>query len=118
MPKLKPKIKPKIYLDTSVVSVYDDPRIPQRQAQTQEFWKNFKNFNVCISEVTVNEINNNPNTRKKDRLLNLIKNFNLLPITVDVQKLALEYIKKKIIPERYIDDALHLAIATVNGEWT
>lgn len=110
-----PKLKPKIYLDTSVVSVYDDPRIPQRQAQTREFWKTFKNFKVYISEVTIQEINNSPNSKKRKRLLNLVKNFNRLQITEEVEKLAQEYIKKKIIPTRYIDDALHLAITTVNG---
>lgn len=55
-----PRPKPKIYLDTSVISVYGDSRIPQRQAQTQEFWKTLKDFKIYISEVTVNEINNNP----------------------------------------------------------
>lgn len=109
------KIKAKIYLDTSVISIYDDPRIPQRQAQTQEFWKDLKDFKVYISEVTINEINNNPNLQKRKRLLVLTKKFNLLPITKEVIDLAQEYIKKKIIPKRYIDDALHLAIATVNG---
>jgi len=34
-----PKLKSKIYLDTSVISVYDDSRIPQRQSQTRDFWK-------------------------------------------------------------------------------
>lgn len=110
-----PKLKPKIYLDTSVISVYDDPRIPQRQAQTQEFWKALKDFKVYISEVTIKEISNNPNLRKRKRLLKLTENFNPLPITEKAQKLAQAYIRKKIIPKRYIDDALHLAIATVNG---
>lgn len=109
------KFKLKIYLDTSVISVYDDSRLPQRQAQTQEFWKTLKDFKVYISEVTINEINNNPNSRKRKRLLNLTKDLNLLQITEAAKKLAQEYIKKKIIPKRYIDDALHLAIATVNG---
>ena len=108
-----PKAVPKIYLDTSVISVYDDFRIPQRQAQTQEFWKTLKKFKVYISEVTINEINNNPNLKKRKQLLKLAKDFHLLQITEETKKLAQEYIKKKIIPKRYIDDALHLAIATV-----
>lgn len=110
-----PKVKLKIYLDTSVISVYDDSRILQRQAQTQEFWRTLKDFNVYVSEVTLNEINNSPNVRKRNQLLRLIKNFEILPITQEVEKLANEYIKKKIIPEKYFDDALHLAAATVNG---
>lgn len=110
-----PKLKYEIYLDTSVISVYDDPRIPQRQAQTQEFWKSLKDFKVYISEVTINEIINNPNFRKRKRLLSLTKNFNSLSITEEAKNLAQEYLKKQIIPKKYIDDALHLAIATVNG---
>ncbi|MDA2922023.1 type II toxin-antitoxin system VapC family toxin [Patescibacteria group bacterium AH-259-L07] len=108
------KYKSKIYLDTSVISVYDDPRIPQRQAQTQEFWKTLKDFRVYISEITINEINNIPNSKKRKRLLSLSKNFFLLHPTEEAEKLAQEYVRKKIIPKRYIDDAIHLAIATVN----
>ena len=110
-----PKLKPKIYLDTSVISVYDDSRIPQRQSQTRDFWKILKNFKTCISEVTINEINNSPNIAKKKQLLNLASKFQILKITDQVKNLASEYIKKKIIPARYIDDALHLAIATINN---
>jgi len=110
-----PKLKPKIYLDTSVISVYDDSRIPQRQSQTRDFWKILKNFKTCISEVTINEINNSPNIAKKKQLLNLASKFQILKITDQVKNLASEYIEKKIIPARYIDDALHLAIATINN---
>ena len=110
-----PKLKSKIYLDTSVISVYDDSRIPQRQSQTRDFWKILKNFKTCISEVTINEINNSPNIAKKKQLLNLASKFQILKITDQVKNLASEYIKKKIIPARYIDDALHLAIATINN---
>ncbi len=109
-----PRQKPKIYIDTSVISVYDDPRILQRQSQTHDFWKNLKNFKAYISEVTINEINNSPNISKKKRLLALANKFTTLKITEQVKKLANEYIKKKIIPAKYIDDALHLAIATIN----
>jgi len=110
-----PKLKSKIYLDTSVISVYDDSRIPQRQSQTRDFWKILKNFKVYISEVTISEINNSPNIAKKKQLLNLASKFQILKITDQVKNLASEYIEKKIIPARYIDDALHLAIATINN---
>jgi len=110
-----PKLKSKIYLDTSVISVYDDSRIPQRQSQTRDFWKILKNFKVYISEVTISEINNSPNIAKKKQLLNLACKFQILKITDQVKNLASEYIEKKIIPARYIDDALHLAIATINN---
>lgn len=106
--------KLKIYLDTSVISVYDDSRIPQRQAQTRDFWKILKDFNVYISEVTISEINNIPNDKKRKHLLKLTENFTVLAINDKAKKLSQEYINEKIIPARYIDDALHLAIATVN----
>lgn len=84
------KPKPKIYLDTSVISVYDDPRIPQRQAQTQEFWKSLKDFKVYVSEVTINEIGNIVETNKRKRLLSLTENFNILFLTDKTKELAQE----------------------------
>lgn len=107
--------KLKIYLDTSVISVFDDFRIPQRQAQTREFWKTLKNFKVYVSEITIQEISNIPNLSKKNRLLTLTKQFEILKITDEAKQLANAYLEKGIIPAKYINDALHLAIATINN---
>ena len=46
--------------------------------------------------------------------MKVIKDFPLLEITEDVIKLAEKIITEKIIPEKAIRDALHIAVATFN----
>ena len=38
-----------------------------------------------------------------------------LELTVECYELAHEYIKKRVIPLRYEDDAFHIAVASVNN---
>ena len=44
-----------------------------------------------------------------------ISKFTSLSTTDDVQHLANMYIKNEIFPEKYLDDALHTAITSVNN---
>lgn len=113
MPKLK--LKPKIYLDTSVISAYYDDRQPERMALTQNFWRKISNYEVFISKIVIAEINKwDDPTRKK--LRKLIKNFN--PLSVDdknVIKLTKRYIREKIIPASQELDATHIAVAVAKN---
>jgi hypothetical protein len=53
---------------------------------------------------------------KKNQLLGLIEKCNPieLEVTDDAKSLAVKYIEKKIVPEKKDNDALHVAVATVN----
>ena len=42
-------------------------------------------------------------------MLNIVKNFNVLPIDQKSHELAKIYVENKIFPDKYIDDALHVA---------
>jgi hypothetical protein len=42
-------------------------------------------------------------------------NVKMLPRNDEVDRLAQVYISKKVIPQSYLDDALHIAATTVNG---
>ncbi|MBI4652873.1 PIN domain-containing protein [Candidatus Kuenenbacteria bacterium] len=109
------KEKLKIYLDTSVISAYFDERLLERQGYTKSSWKILKNYDIYISQLVLKEINNHPDTIKRNKMLQLVKNFKILSIeTKEIKELAQEYVKKKIIPEKYWEDALHLACASVN----
>ena len=53
--------KPKIYLDTSVISAYFDSRKPNRQTVTQKWFRNdLENFTLYASTLVVNEIDAHP----------------------------------------------------------
>jgi hypothetical protein len=46
---------------------------------------------------------------KKEDLLKAVSEFKVLPVTQEAETLAREYIANDIFPEKYSDDALHVA---------
>jgi predicted nucleic acid-binding protein len=105
----------KVYLDTSVFSAYYDDRDTGRQEQTKEFWKILFSYEKYASEIVIEELNVVSDEILKKRLIELTGGFSILDVTDEAIDLADKYIEKGIFPQRYKDDALHLAIATVNG---
>ena len=107
-------MKNKIYLDTSVISALFDERTPERMSMTSDFWSNKLNdYEVVISELVLDEIER-ANERVKDKMLASIKDFIVLKVSKQAEDLAQIYLKQGIFPERYFDDALHVALASVN----
>jgi hypothetical protein len=110
--------KKKIYLDTSVINFLFADDAPEKKKITEKFFENFVANVSCetfISDVVLFEINKTPNERKRQDLIsiNTIYQFQLLPMNLpEVQSLTLGYIKENIIPERKLEDAQHIAIAT------
>ena len=105
--------KETLYFDTSVVSAYYDARAKERQEATINFWKNIApNYKVFISEITVSELEDTKDETLKNRFKNLIKDISILKLDKKVRALANAYINHGVFPEKYIDDALHVAIAS------
>lgn len=104
----------RIYIDTSVINgLYaQDPEI---KAETVQFFKNARilSYSLYASEITIEEIENTPDTSKKILLKNIIEEYRvkLLSITQEARQLAKSYIDAKIIPRKYFPDALHIAVA-------
>jgi len=111
-------MKPKLYLDTSIPSAYYDNSKPIRQLITQKWFENdAKNYDLYISTLTMVEIEKTPNEIRKNDIKQLIKDYNckLLGRKKKAIDLSNEYILKGAIPNNEIEDALHIAIATVNS---
>lgn len=106
--------KKRIYLDTSVISALYDERTPERQSLTQEAWVKIKECMVFISDVVINEIEAAPE-ELRSHFLSLVVNFTLLKVNDEAEALAQDYVNHNIINEKYFDDALHVAIASVNS---
>lgn len=107
------KTKPKLYFDTSVPSNYYDTDAPEQTALTRLFWQDYlPNFNAYISEAGLQEIKNTKDLEKRKKVLELVKKFKLLNITMQIENLADDYLKSKLVPRSYAIDALHLACAT------
>ncbi len=107
--------KLKIYLDTSVFSAYYDDRVMIRQEQTKQFWPKLNDYDKYISDIVFEELNAVTDDGLRNKLIELTNDFGTLKIDAEVEALTDQYIKKGIFPEKYRDDALHLAVATVNG---
>jgi len=102
-----------IYLDTSVPSAYYDYRAKERQEATAVFWKDIiPNYKVYISEITIEELQSTKDHPLRNNFIKIVSHFKVLKMNHRVEELALSYVKNDIIPEKYIYDAYHAAIAT------
>lgn len=107
-------MKAKVYLDTSVISALFDSRTPERQHLTKQMWELLEDYDVYISEVVMEELEAVSEDKRK-LIYATVEGFTVLKVTDEIKGLATEYIRQGIFPEKYFDDALHVAVATVNN---
>lgn len=113
--------KIEIYLDTSVINFLFADDAPEKRDITIDFFNNYVKtgiYEVFISPVVIDEINKTQDNKKKSLLLDVITDYNIKILDIsenseEIENLAYNYIDQKIIPERKIEDALHIAICTV-----
>lgn len=105
--------KEKICLDTSVPSAYYDSRVKERQRETEKFWREIiPAYQVRVSTITVEELANTRESALRRKLQALIEPFQVLRVNARSEALAQAYLAAGTIPERYLADALQIAIAT------
>jgi predicted nucleic acid-binding protein len=109
--------KLKLYLDTSVPSAYFDTKNGLRCKVTKYWWDKvmFSEYEVFVSNVTIAELTETKNDDLRESFLELVKDIHILEIIDGTKELAEDYIKNGIIPEEYLDDAIHIALATLHG---
>jgi len=102
----------RLYLDSTVPSAYIDERAPERQRLTVQFWQDrLPSYEPVISVLVLAEIRGTRDEQMRRHLETLIETLPLLPATLEAEALADQYVARGAIPERYRDDALHVAIA-------
>jgi predicted nucleic acid-binding protein len=113
-------MKPKVYLETSVISYLAsrpsrDLIVAANQQSTQEWWeKRLARVDVYISQVVVQEVSSGDADAVAKRL-EVIAGFPLLEIAPEAVQLAEQFMTEKAIPNQAVEDALHIAVAAVNG---
>ncbi len=108
--------KPKLYLDTSVPNAYFDEKNPYRQEITRQFWLKLKEYQVFISDLVIKEMEATGDEKLRENLINLVKDFESLSTkSEDNRILSEEYVSRRIIPVKHIEDAAHIAVATINS---
>ena len=107
----------KIYLDTSVISCLDAPQTPDRMIHTQLFWETAKRgeYELVVSNVTLDEMNACPEPKRSFMRVKLAE----IPFLTRVEesdeavRLANLYVREGGLSSASMNDAIHLAIATV-----
>jgi len=110
-------IKSKIYLETTLFNYYFDTDRDAHAATVRLFEQIAAGkYGAYTSGTVVEELERAPEP-KKSMMLALLKTYNItvLPSSDEAKKLADIYIAGGIIPPRYRTDAIHIAVATVNG---
>ena len=105
--------KPRLYFDTSVFGGIFDIEF---QKETELLFEMVKNGEIiCVySDLCEYELENAPE-KVKLNFLNLDKNhIEFVEITENINELAEEYIKEKVVGESSIEDCRHIACATIN----
>jgi predicted nucleic acid-binding protein len=110
----------RIYIETSVVSYYTarpsrDLLVAGHQEATRELWPRLKTqFDTYISAIVYEEAARGDADPARARL-EAIQEFAMLDVDEEARELAEVVLSGKAIPEEYPEDALHIAIAAVNG---
>jgi hypothetical protein len=106
--------KPRLYFDTSVFGgIYDE----EFRDDTEKLFKMVRDGEiVCVySDLTEYELDSAPE-RIKTHFLNLDKKtIEFVEITEEINLLADEYVREKVVGETSIDDCRHIACATINN---
>lgn len=109
----------RIYLDTSALSALVAREDPRMTASTEQLFHLVRDglHTPYISDLVVTELERTPDARRRAHLLDLVDRYTLeiLPTTLEARDLALRYTNARIIPARYLPDALHIVTATVHN---
>jgi len=109
--------KLKLYLDTSVWNFYYADDAPEKKEVTRLFFESLVSdrYRIYSSPVVIREIEN-ADEKTASELIALIQEHPpvMLEVSSEIDELADIYIAEGVIPKKKRDDAMHIAIATVN----
>ncbi len=113
-------MKPKVYVETSVISYLTarpsrDLIVAANQQITNDWWESRKGaFDVFISRLVEREAGEGDADASKKRL-NAIKGIPLLILSPEAREFSKKLMTEVSLPQKAVEDALHIAIATFNG---
>ena len=113
-------MKKKVYIETTVVSYLTakpsrDLLVAGHQQATRELWPKLCDEYETFVSALVYEEGRRGDCEQAQLRLEAIKAFRMLAVEEDAQVLAQKLIDGCAVPAKYPEDALHIAIAAVNG---
>ncbi|HKY03731.1 MAG TPA: type II toxin-antitoxin system VapC family toxin [Blastocatellia bacterium] len=107
-------MKKSIYLETSVIGAYLDNGEPFRRDLTIRWWEHeLKDYTPYISPLVVRELERTDEPRRS-AYLKLLSNVPQVEVSEEATILADGYIERGIFHRKYLGNALHVALASVN----
>lgn len=109
----------RIYVETSVISYLAnrpsrDGLVAARQALTHDWWVGLDSATVWVSELVVAEVSRGDLQAAGNRL-RWIENLPRVEIEPQAMDLAQRLIDEGLVPKTEAEDAMHIALASVNG---
>ena len=108
----------KLYIETTVPSFLFAEDAPEKQEVTRQFfkWLAISPDQLYISELVLAELNR-ASSAVRDKLLEAVARLPVenLRISDEAVDLAGRYVANVVIPARYRDDAMHVALAVLNN---
>ncbi len=111
--------KKRVYVESSVISWLTanppgDILKLAKQRQTRMWWDDRHRWDLFISPAVVREIRGGDPEAARKRLI-IVDDLPLLPEPDETRELALALVAAGVVPQKALEDALHIAIATVCG---
>ena len=108
-----------LLIDTSVFGFALETSNNDKVIATKKFLqllRTHKTFSAYISAITLVELENTPGEKLRKELFKLVSKLrlNIVSNSEEIEKISHIYIKRKIIPDRYVNDARLLASAAVS----
>jgi predicted nucleic acid-binding protein len=111
-------VKPRLYVETTVWNFVFATDAPEKREITQTFFRQVRRglFELYVSDVVIAELQA-ASEPKRSQLLNLVDEVGPIGLRTsdEAESLAAEFIAEGMVPEKYGDDALHIAIALTEG---
>ena len=113
-------MKRRVYLETTIASCLAarpsrDLIIGAHQELTIEWWAHHRQrFEVFISDLVLQEAARGDQTAASKRLVELA-GITVLETNEEARELARQFVDRGLIPQKAVEDAFHVAIATAQG---
>lgn len=104
---------PSLYIDTSVVGGYFDPEFT---VATRELWRQMEQgkYRFFASPIALREVMGAPDPVRSLMANTFADPDSVLAFTSEAAALAAHYMKARVVPPKYAEDADHVAIAVVH----
>jgi predicted nucleic acid-binding protein len=117
-PTTTPKLKPRIYVETSVISYLTarpsrDLIVAAHQQLTLDWWQTREQYQLCVSRLVEDEAAQGDAQAATQRL-QMLRDMPQLALTVDVDALTVALLQAAALPAQAVADAVHVALAAVH----